>query len=207
MGTGEIPIGQWLNALASRSPTPGGGAAAALCAATSSSLLGMVAQYTTGEKWAARADEMQAIIAETSTLRVRAIVLCDADADAFQAVDAAYKLSKDNEQQKSVRTVAIQAALTGAAEPPTHVGDIAVRLVELAADLAESGNPNVLSDVAVASSIARSALESAIANIEINRAQIRDEDVVKRLTTVISQLADAIEAADRVTAIVRNKVR
>ncbi len=207
MSMGESSISQWLEALASREPTPGGGAAAALCAATSASLLGMVAQYTTGDKWADRADRMRAVIDEAATVRARAVALADDDAEAFAAVGAAYKLPRQTGEQQDERRVAIQEALIGAAGPPVRTGELAARLVVLAQELADTGNPNVLSDVAVASSTARSALESAIVNIEINRAQIRDDVEAKRLAHVIEQFSRSIQAADQVTAVVRERVR
>lgn len=206
MSVDEMPIGQWLGALASRTPAPGGGAAAAVCAATSASLLRMVASYTTGEKWSDRADAMVALVDDVASLGARAVGLADADIAAFAAVGAAYSLPKATDEEKAARRLAIQEALIGAAEPPVLTGELAVTLVAVAGELAESGNPSVVSDVAVASSMARSALESAIVNIEINRAQIRDDDVVKRLTDVVERLTDAIGDADRVTAIVRQKV-
>src|SRR5258708_37032919 len=162
MSMGESSISQWLEALASREPTPGGGAAAAVCARPSASLLGMVAQYTTGDKWADRADRMRAVIDEAATVRARAVALADDDAEAFAAVGAAYKLPRQTGEQQDERRVAIQEALIGAAGPPVRTGELAARLVVLAQELADTGNPNVLSDVAVASSTARSALESAI---------------------------------------------
>jgi methenyltetrahydrofolate cyclohydrolase len=206
MTMGEMPIGEWLEALASRTPAPGGGAVAALCAATSASLLGMVAEFTTGGKWADRTDRMRTVIDEVAVARVRAVELADADAAAFAAVGDAYRLPKETEEQKAARREAIQAALIGAAEPPVLTGELAARLVVLADELAESGNPNVLSDVAVAASSAQCALESAIVNIEINLAQIRDDDETERLAGVIERLAESIAAADRVTAVVRKKV-
>jgi len=207
MSMGEMSVGNWLEALASRTPAPGGGAAAAFCAATSASLLTMVAHYTTGEKWADRTSRMWAMTDDLAALRVRAVALADADAVAFRAVGAAYRLPRQTDEQKAARRAAIQEALIGAAEPPAQTGELITRLVALAGELAESGNPSVLSDVAVASAIARSALESAIVNIEINRAQIRDGDVLKRLTQVIDQLTEAIRDADRITEAVREKVR
>lgn len=199
MSIEDTSIGDWLAALASRTPAPGGGAAAALCAATASSLLAMVAEYTTGDKWADRECRMRSLAEDLAARTVHAVALADADADAFQAVGAAYKLPRGSDEQRTGRQLAIQEALIGAAEPPVRTGELARRLVALAKELADSGNPNVLSDVAVASSMARSAMESAIVNIEINRAQIRDDDVVKRLTEAIERLTDAIAAADQVT--------
>lgn len=207
MSIEDMSIGDWLAELGSRTPAPGGGAAAALCAATASSLLAMVAAYTTGEKWADRECRMRAVADDLTALAVQAVALADADAVAFRAVGAAYKLPRDTDEQQAARRLAVQKALIGAAGPPAQTGELAARLITVAQELAESGNPNVLSDVAVASSVARSAIESAIVNIEINLAQISDDHVVKRVTGVIERLASAIADADRVTAAVREKVR
>jgi formiminotetrahydrofolate cyclodeaminase len=178
-----------------------------LGAATSAGLVGMVAQYTTGEKWADRAERMRVVIDEAAALRLRAVALAEEDALAFSAVSAAYKLPKETSDEKAARSAAIQAALINAARPPALTGELAVRLVELAEELAESGNPNVVSDVAVASSVARSALESAIVNIEINLAQIRSDAESERLTQLVKEFEAAMVTADRVTALVREKVR
>jgi formiminotetrahydrofolate cyclodeaminase len=178
-----------------------------LGAATSAGLIGMVAQYTTGEKWVDRAERMRVVIDEATALRLRAVALAEEDALAFSAVGAAYKLPKETADEKAARSAAIQAALIDAARPPVLTGGLAVRLVELAEELAESGNPNVVSDVAVASSVARSALESAIVNIEINLAQIRNDAESERLTQFVKEFEAAMVTADRVTTLVREKVR
>ncbi|WP_411142455.1 cyclodeaminase/cyclohydrolase family protein [Streptomyces sp. x-80] len=47
-------ISDFLARLADRLPAPGGGASAALHAAQAAALLGMVARYSTGEKYAAQ---------------------------------------------------------------------------------------------------------------------------------------------------------
>ena len=80
-------IGDFLDQLAERVPAPGGGAAAALLAAQGAALLGMVARYTTGEKYAEHQVTVARIISEVDELRNIALRLADADADAFLAVD------------------------------------------------------------------------------------------------------------------------
>lgn len=199
----EELVQDWLSALASRTPAPGGGAAAALAAATSASLVGMVAVYTTGERWADRAERMGEIDAAAAALRERALALAEADAEAFEKVGAAYKLPKDSPAQEAARGEAIQAALLGAAKPPIEVGETALSAIELAEELVDSGNPNVISDVAVAASLARAALEAAVVNIEINRAMIDDEGVRAELADAIESSNSGLARADSVTARVR----
>jgi formiminotetrahydrofolate cyclodeaminase len=203
----ENGIDEWLGDLASRSPTPGGGAAAALCAATAAALVSMVAVYTTGQSWADRAEEMATIDARAADLRGRALALAEADAAAFGLVGSAYGLPRATREDQAARQAAIQAALLVAAGPPRDVGANAIAILDLAGGLVERGNPNVLSDVAVASSLARAALESAIVNIEINRSLITDEDVRLELAEAVESLEASMTRADEITASVRAKLQ
>ncbi|MCG8919311.1 cyclodeaminase/cyclohydrolase family protein [Actinokineospora sp. PR83] len=203
----DSTIGSWLAELGDRTPTPGGGGAAALLAATGASLVGMVSSYTTGGKWADREADMLAVKAESDLLREQALALADADAEAFAAVGAAYGLPRATDEDKAARRTAIQAALRGAAEPPAEVGRVATRIVELADGLVERGNPNVVSDVAVAASSAAAALESAIVNIEINVASIKDTEVAEGLRARVTELTGAIERARGIVERVREGLR
>lgn len=206
MTTGETTIEGWLERLASKTPTPGGGAAAALSAAVAAGLVGMVTSYTTGPTYADRESRMNELQAEAAKLRADALTLADDDEAAFGAVGAAYGLPKDTDAGKETRRVAIERALIGAAEPPTRTGLVAARLVEIAAELVAASNPNVVSDVAVAASCARSAIESAIVNVEINRGLLRNDTEVARLTEVVATLAAALPAADDVITAVRGRL-
>lgn len=177
-----------------------------MLAASSAALLGMVANYTTGPKYADREQRMKEVVAELAELRAAAVTLADEDAEAFASVNAAYKLPRSTPAEKTARTAAIQSALVTAAAPPTKVGELAAQLVTLAWELAEHGNINVISDVAVASATARAALESAVINIDINRFKIRDDHESGRLGNVVDRLKEAVAQADSVTAAVGKKM-
>ncbi|MGW0199096.1 cyclodeaminase/cyclohydrolase family protein, partial [Nonomuraea sp. NPDC003201] len=98
----DSKIVDFLTELADRVPAPGGGATAALHAAQGAALLGMVARYTTGEKYAGHAETVVGVIGETDTLRVRALRLAEADAAAFTAVTNAYRLPKGEERSAAI---------------------------------------------------------------------------------------------------------
>ena len=66
-----------------------------------------------------------------------------------------------------------------------------------------SGNPNVVSDVGVASAAAHAALEAAVLNIEINLRQITDPQVGMDLRAEAAAATEYIERADAVTERVR----
>lgn len=199
-------IGGWLDDLASRSPAPGGGSAAALFAAAAAGLVGMVANYTTGPKWSDREDRMRELAGEAARIRSEALAAADEDVAAFGAVAAAYGLPKSTPAEQAERSARIQRALVDAAAPPERAGALAARVVQIGGELLEAGNPAVVSDVAVAASAARAAIEGAIVNIEINRRQIRDEAESGRLGRVVGDLEAAADEAGRLVAAVRGKL-
>lgn len=200
-------IGEFLDRLADRVPAPGGGASAALQAAQGAALLGMVARYTTGEKYAEQAETIGRIITEADELRSLALRLAEADAEAFGAVSDAYQLPRATDAEKSARSAAIAQATMNAAWPPAKLIGVAGMVIDLAEALAVIGNRNVISDVAAAAEAARSAAATARVNVEINLAGIKDEQARLQVTTDADQADTIIARAEQVTASVREQIR
>ena len=200
-------IGDYLDQLADRVPAPGGGAAAALHAAVGAALLGMVARYSTGERYAAHQETISRIITETDELRGIALRLAEADAEAFSAVTDAYRMPKSTEADSAARSVALAQALVGAAWPPAQVIGIAGMVVDLAEALASIGNRNVASDVAAAAEAARAAAATARVNVEINLASITDAQASLEMIAEMDKVDAVIARAEQVTATVREQIR
>jgi len=200
-------IGEFLDQLADRVPAPGGGAAAAVHAAMGAALLGMVARYSTGEKYAGHQETIGRVIAEADELRDIALRLAEADAAAFAAVAGAYQLPKSTEAEKAARSEAIARALVDAAWPPAKLIGIAGMVVDLAGVLAEIGNPNVLSDMGAAAEAARAAASTARMNVEINLAGITDAQTSLEMIAETDKAEDIIARAEKVTAAVREQIR
>ncbi|QKV96356.1 cyclodeaminase/cyclohydrolase family protein [Streptomyces sp. NA02950] len=199
-------IGEFLTQLAARVPAPGGGAVAALHAAQAAALLGMVARYSTGEKYAEHQDIVEWVTSESDRLRDEALRLAEADAAAFTAVSEAYGLPKDTDEAKAARSAAIARALAEAGRPPAEVIEVAQVVVELAEELLPVGNPNVITDVAAASEAARAAATTARVNVEINLGGVRDELVYGELTAAAARVPTLVARAERVTTAVRERI-
>lgn len=199
-------ISDFLARLADRVPAPGGGAAAALHVAQAAALLGMVARYTTGDKYAEHVSSIAHVITLTDELRVMALRLAQDDADAFTAVTRAYKLPQDTEQARTTRSATIAAALVGAAQPPAEVIVVAAACIELAEKLLPIGNPNVVTDIAAAAEAARAGAATARVNIEINLAGIKDDQARAELSAQAHRVDDLTVRADQVTAAVRKQI-
>ncbi|QSB06336.1 cyclodeaminase/cyclohydrolase family protein [Natronoglycomyces albus] len=201
----ETTTQKWLDALASAQPAPGGGAAAGMNAALGAALISMVCNLTIGKpKYAESEEAMKVALQKAEAHRQTAIDLAEADADAFAAVSAAYKLPKDTDEEKAARTAAIQAALVAAAEVPLQVAQVSARIIALAGSILNGSNPNVVSDIGVAASSAKSALESAAYNVDINVKSIKDPEQRERLAAELNEaLASKVQAEAIMDAVLR----
>lgn len=201
-------VGAWLEDLASDSPAPGGGAAAAMNAAVGASLVAMVCHLTIGKpRYAEHEALMRQTLAAATALRSQAVQLAADDAAAFGAVTDAYRLPKETDADRIARTDAIQAALIGAAEVPLRTAAVAAAIIDHAGRIVDAANVNVLSDVAVAAASARAALESAVINVEVNLAAMRDAARRDGLRTQVAQHSAAAERAGAIVTAVRERLQ
>ncbi|MEU4842662.1 cyclodeaminase/cyclohydrolase family protein [Nocardia testacea] len=198
-GFGGSPIGDYLGELAAKVPAPGGGAVAALHAAQAAALVAMVARYTTRAKDADHRPVIDRIIAAADIARERALTLADADAAAFTAVGAAYKLPKGSDSEVAARSAAIHDALLEAARVPAAVIDSADEILALATELLPIGNPNVVTDIGAAAAAARAAAVTSQLNIEINVVSLPEEHAAAfaEVPARIGKITDRAETLHR----------
>ncbi|MFF0543888.1 cyclodeaminase/cyclohydrolase family protein [Nocardia thailandica] len=203
---GTVTLDRYLSDLAAKVPAPGGGAVAALHAAQGAALVAMVARYTTRAKDAENRPVIDRIIDAADAARARSLALADADAAAFTAVGAAYKLPRDTDEQAAARTAAVNDALVEAARVPAAVVDEADEILSLAAELLPIGNPNVVTDIGAAADAARSAALSSQLNIEINVGSLPAE-LGDRFATALLRIDEIAARADALHADVLHAVR
>uniref|UniRef100_UPI00245681AB cyclodeaminase/cyclohydrolase family protein n=1 Tax=Nocardia brasiliensis TaxID=37326 RepID=UPI00245681AB len=195
-----------LSDLPPMSPGRGGGAVAALHAAQAAALVAMVARYTTRAKDADNRPVIDRVIEAADAARGRALALADADAAAFTAVGAAYKLPKGTPEEESARTAAINAALLEAARVPAAVVDEADEVLSLAGELFPIGNPNVVTDIGAAADACRAAAASSQLNIEINVASLPAAEG-DRFAPVLLRIEELVARADALHADVVHALR
>lgn len=189
----DLSVADFLDALASPEPTPGGGSAAAVAGAMAASLLMMVAGLT---KSRGNTDEERAALATAragvATLRTQLLRLADDDAAAFDGVMAAYKLPKGSDADKAARTAAIQLAFTRATEVPLETLHLVARTLTHAEIVAESGNRSAASDVGVALGLLDAAAAGATMNVLINLSSLKDQELVVRLEAAVAAANEAV---------------
>jgi formiminotetrahydrofolate cyclodeaminase len=203
----DLTVGDLLQRLGSSAPAPGGGAAAAVAGALGAALVQMTANLSLGRpKLAAIEEQARRIEARAGALRERLAALGDADAEAFSQVSAAYRLARESEADRAARAAAIQAALQTAASVPLQTARACAEVIELAEEAVPILNAAVISDVLVGALLARSALESAAINVEINLAAMTDAAVVERLSADLERARGGVDGrVERILEIGRSR--
>lgn len=186
----ELTIKEFIHKVISNDPVPGGGSVSAFNGALATSLAAMVANLTIGRKKYAEVNEvMEDLSARFEDLARQLIIDVDRDSDAYNRVFAAFKLPKETEEEKNIRSEAIQKETKYAAEVPMEVARIVHSILPMIDVVARKGNSNAVTDACVAMMCARTAILGALLNVRINLTSIKDEKFVKEMT----EEADMIE--------------
>jgi formiminotetrahydrofolate cyclodeaminase len=198
----------FIDELASKAPTPGGGSAAAVMGAQAAALVSMVCNLTIGKpKYAEVESEMQALLEKSEALREAMTGMIKADVDVFDHLMATYGLPKDSDEEKAVRSEAIQSALKEATLVPLKCANACAEAIALSRIAAEKGNIGVISDAGVAVMAAYGALKSAALNVYINAAGLKDREFANsKLAELEAILKGADVAAEEVYQIVKAKL-
>ncbi len=185
----DLNVKEFVNETASNSPVPGGGSVAALAGALGVALATMVANLTVGkEKYAAVESEMQEIIKKGDDIKDKLVELVDRDATSFDGVMKAFKLPKETDEDKAARSAKIQSEYKYAASVPYETAELSMAIMDLAEVVVEKGNPNAVTDGAVAAMMSRTAVLSALLNVKINLGSIKDETFVTEMTEKVATL-------------------
>jgi len=193
---------------ASESPAPGGGSIAAYIGALGVSLATMVANLSSHKRgWDDRWEEFSNYAAEGQKLKDKLLWLVDEDTNSFNKIMDAFKLPKSNEEEKVLRSQAIQDATKYAIEIPYQVMETSMQSFDLIKKMAKIGNPNSVSDAGVGALCARSAVLGAYLNVKINAADLKDEsfkeDILSKADAIAKQ---AQEMENEILEIVHQKL-
>lgn len=199
----------FLESLGSSAPAPGGGAASALTGALAAALAEMVAQLTVGKPRYATVDaQMRAAIEQLRQAREDLVALMGDDEAAFAAVSSAYRQPKSTPDQEATRDAAIQSALRQAMQPPLQMMRRACDVLELASEMASSGNGTVVSDAGCSAVLGEAAVRAAGLNVLANVVLLRDQAVADEARAAVEQLEERAQALrERTMAAVHARMR
>lgn len=190
------------------SPAPGGGSVAAYMGALGAALGTMVANLSAHKPgWDDRWEEFSRWADKGQALSEELLVLVDEDTRAFNKIMEAFGLPKKTEEDKRLRSEAIQAATLFATQVPLQTMQAAFGAFELCQTMAEQGNPNSVSDAGVGALAARAAVLGAGLNVKINAASLKDRETADKMIAEAEQLiAEAQKKEAEIIGIVERKI-
>lgn len=202
-------LSSFANITASESPAPGGGSVSAYLGVLGVSLATMVANLSSHKKgWDERWKEFGDQAEQGQQLKDKLLKLVDADTESFNAIMSAFTLPKSTSAEKEIRSNAIQEATRKAIEIPLEVMKLSLESLSLIKSMANTGNPNSVSDAGVGALCARSAVMGAFLNVKINCASYDDVNFVNQIIGEGQQIEDAaIEVEQEILRIVNSKIK
>jgi glutamate formiminotransferase/formiminotetrahydrofolate cyclodeaminase len=204
----NMKLNQFADETASESPAPGGGSIAAYAGVLGISLGTMVANLSAHKKgWDERWKEFSDWADQGQNLKDQLLKLVDEDTHAFNKIMDAFSLPKSNDAEKLVRKAAIQSATKYAIEVPFKVMELSYQSLNLIKAMAETGNPNSISDAGVGALCARTAVYGAFLNVKINAAGLDDKNfAAEKINAGKILLEKTIVLEKEILEIVENKI-
>ena len=179
-------LSEYLDALASDAPTPGGGSAATIVGALGAALIAMVARISsTNAKLADKKDDALELVRRADELRAAFLLARERDEVAFKRVMAAMAMPKDTPEAIDVRRSTLESSLRLAAAEPLHASELGLEVIALARKLLDIPNPNLTSDVGCAAEFGAACVASAAYNVRINHRFMKDTKAIEAQENIL----------------------
>lgn len=183
---------------ASESPAPGGGSISAYMGALGASLGAMVANLSSHKPgWDERWEEFSVWAEKGEALKNDLLFLVDEDTRSFNRIMDAFGMPKKNDEEKALRSQAIQDATKYAIEVPFKTMQKAAEVFDICEAMVDTGNPNSVSDAGVGALCARSAVMGAYLNVKINASSLKDKTFAEGILAQADQLQQDAQTREK----------
>lgn len=194
----DMTLTAFADETASESPAPGGGSISAYMGALGAALGTMVANLSAHKRgWDERWEEFSDWAEKGKAFQTELIRLVDEDTQAFNKIMDAFALPKKSDEEKAARQKAVQEATRYATEVPFRTLKLCYESMAVARAMAESGNPNSVTDAGVGALAARAGVMGAFLNVRINAAGLDDKAFA---ADIIRQAQEYVDKANQAEA-------
>ena len=187
----------FLKVLDPEDSSTGGGSAAAISGAMAGALVAMVCRLCAKAPETEDCEAFRRSALEGRQLSERLLAGSREDAQAFQALRSAFKLTKGSEEERKMRSQAIQSAWIEAARIPLENAARCWQALQLGSQLSGRVLPQVRSDLNCAILLARAGLLGCLENVDINLPSIQDQKIVSELGEQANRLRTALKGLER----------
>lgn len=204
----DLTVKGFADETARESPAPGGGSVAAYMGAMGAALGTMVANLSAHKPgWDDRWEEFSNWAEQGIAIEQELLQLVNEDTEAFNKIMAAFGMPKVTDDDKARRAEAIESATLFAAQIPLLTMKAAMKVLPLCRAMAETGNPNSVSDAGVGALAARAAVIGAALNVKINAASLQDKATAHSLIDEAEALVKQAKAEEEaIIAIVEKTI-
>lgn len=183
---------EFIDALASREPVPGGGGASALVGAVGMALGSMVGELTLGKKkYAEYETEISELLFRSRELIDEMEQMVKKDAEAYLPLSEAYKMPHSSEEEITARDRAIQDALVAAAEAPLELAEACLKALRILDSFSLIGNRLAISDAGAGAAVCLAALKGARLSALINLKSMKNKEKRKELSDKLDAITDS----------------
>lgn len=193
---------------ASDSPAPGGGSISAYVGSLGAALGAMMANLSAGKRgWEDKVSMFSEYASKGQLIKDKLLKLVDEDTYAFNKIMSAFGLPKTNDEEKKIRTEAIENATKYACEVPYEVMQTAYSTLELLGELAIKGNQNSISDAGVGALCIQAAVKGAYFNVLINAQGLKDRNFAENIKSKAKEILNETNTkADSIIVLVERAI-
>ena len=205
----RMQLNDYVEALGSGAPTPGGGGASALVGALGIALGNMVAHLTIGKKRYASVElDMLDLKSKADNLQAELVTLIERDAEVFEPLAKAYSMPKDTEEEKAAKEEVMEKALKEACSIPLQIMEKVCASIDLIAEAARKGAVSAVSDAGDAAAFCRAALQGASLNVYINTRSMKNRELAQMYNRRAEEMLETyVPRADEIFASVRDRLK
>lgn len=204
----QMNLRQFANETAAESPAPGGGSISAYVGALGTALGAMVGNLSAAKRgWEDRHTMFSEAAVLGQQIKDQLLHAVDEDTRSFNAIMEAFALPKGTDEEKKIRSAAIESATKYACEVPLGVIRTAHGALPMIEQMILKGNPNSVTDAGVGALCIRAAVQGACFNVQVNAKGLKDKSFAEKVTNeALSLLKDTIDITDRCTKAVTQAI-
>ena len=208
----EYSIDKFLYELKTDLPSPGGGSTAALVSALAGALNSMVYSLTVNKKSFENLDgETKKTVLDfkeaSGKFIKKSMELMELDREYFNKLMDCYKLPKDSDEEKKIRSAAIVQGTVKAMKAPLELAKECYNFYDNIDVAVKYGNRMLISDAGCAAILLHAAIESAIVNVKVNLNSLRDKPFAKNVELELAELEEkSIKRKDIIVKKMNNEI-
>lgn len=191
----DLSLRQYLDNGKTPKPNPGGGSVAAYVGGIGTALAIMALNLSYGKDEYESKDraikiELEDLKAEYDEIIESLAFYVDEDSKSFGQALEAFKLPKETEEEKAIRSEAIQEGYKYALSVPLDTARLGSRVLSNLEVFSSHCSPVAISDVGCAILFVASSIEAALQNVLINLKSIKDQDFVRNTKREVEEITE-----------------